>query len=219
METRPAGKPHLQTQNGPPLATKALKLANHQPIWPPAHGKTPWGLPTPIARHLVWPPNLAGWTLCTFHSSFPPRVPPGGAGTPCPGTKMAKPIKTLRHHIVGGQLGCGLGLWTTTWQVSGVRKKWENTIEKKNIGFGHKRPKNAENRKRAKMLRHQSVPAHGEAVLGKPTRPPATHEVRQPKCPVLGHFGPKHACPGHLHLSHICEKVTAYHLKGLAKQV
>ena len=117
LETRPAGTPHLQTQNGPPLATKALKLANHQPIWPPAHGKTPWGLPTPIARHLVWPPNLAGWTLCTFHSSFPSRVPPCGAGTPCPGTKMAKPIKTLRHHIVGGQLGCGLGLWATTWQV------------------------------------------------------------------------------------------------------
>ena len=41
------------------------------------------------------------------------------------------------------------------------------------------------------MLRHQSVPAHGETALGKPTRPPATHEVRQPKCPVLGHFGPK----------------------------
>ena len=39
------------------------------------------------------------------------------------------------------------------------------------------------------MLRHQSVPAHGETALGKPTRPPATHEVRQPKCPVLGHFG------------------------------
>ena len=29
------------------------------------------------------------------------------------------------------------------------------------------------------MLRHQSVPAHGETALGKPTRPPATHKVRQ----------------------------------------
>ena len=76
LETRPAGTPHLQTQNGPPLATKALKLANHQPIWPPAHGKTPWGLPTPIARHLVWPPNLASWTLCTLiPQQFPLSCP------------------------------------------------------------------------------------------------------------------------------------------------
>ena len=57
------------------------------------------------------------WALCTFHSSFPPCAPPCGPGTPCPGTKMAKPAKMVRHHIVGGQLGCGLGLWITTWQV------------------------------------------------------------------------------------------------------
>lgn len=48
LETRPAGTPHLQTQNGPPLATKALKLANHQPIWPPAHSKTPWAFQRPL---------------------------------------------------------------------------------------------------------------------------------------------------------------------------
>ena len=123
LETRPAGTPHLQTQNGPPLATKALKLANHQPIWPPAHGKAPWALQCPL--QCTWFGPKFG-LLDTLH--IPQQFPP------CPGTKMAKPIKTLRHHIVGGQLGCGLGLWTTTWQVSGVRKKWENAIEKKNIG-------------------------------------------------------------------------------------
>ena len=57
---------------------------------------------SPNAGHLVWPPNLACWALCTFHSSFPPFAPPCGSGTPCPGTKMAKPAKMLRHHIVGG---------------------------------------------------------------------------------------------------------------------
>ena len=116
-QTRPAAAPHLQHPNGPPWAEKAPKRANHQPIWPPVHGKASWGLATPNAGHLVWPPNLACWALCTFHSSFPPSAPPCGPGTPCPGTKMAKPAKMLRHHIVGGQLGCGLGLWITTWQV------------------------------------------------------------------------------------------------------
>lgn len=64
--------------------------------------------------------------------------------------------------------------------------------KKLNIGFGHKRPKNVENRKRAKMLRHQSVPAHGKTALDKPACVPAAHEVHKAKCPVLGHFGPKH---------------------------
>ena len=107
---RPAAAPHLQHPNGPPWAEKAPKRANHQPIWPvpPLHGKASWGLATPNAGHLVWPPNLACWALCTFHSSFPPSAPPCGPGTPCPGTKMAKPAKMLRHHIVGRQLGCGL---------------------------------------------------------------------------------------------------------------
>ena len=109
-QTRPAAAPHLQHPNGPPWAEKAPKRANHQPIWPPVHGKASWGLATPNAGHLVWPPNLACWALCTFHSSFPPRAPPCGPGTPCPGTKMTKLAKMLRHHIVGGQLGCGLGL-------------------------------------------------------------------------------------------------------------
>ena len=116
-QTRPAAAPHLQNPNGPPGAEKAPKRANHQPIWPPVHGKASWGLATPNAGHLVWPLNLACWALCTFHSSFPPFAPPCGPGTPCPGTKMAKPAKMLRHHIVGGQPGCGLGLWITTWQV------------------------------------------------------------------------------------------------------
>ena len=82
----------------------------------------------------------------------------------------------------------------TTWQVwdRGAYANIEKMPLKKKNGFGHKQPKNEKNWKRAKMLRHQSVPAHGETALGKPTRPPATHKVRQPKCPVLGHLGPKH---------------------------
>ena len=60
-QTRPAAAPHLQNPNGPPCqwAGGAPKRANHQPIWPPVHGKASWGLATPNAGHLVWPPNLA----------------------------------------------------------------------------------------------------------------------------------------------------------------
>ena len=119
---------------GHPIAPSCCMLAlvgqlgpwGHWVVAPGAHTSPLWihatTWPGPIAMHLVWPPNLACWTLCTFRSSFPHRAPPCGLGTPCPGTKMAKPIKMLRHHIVGGQLGRGLGLWATTWQVSGVRK-------------------------------------------------------------------------------------------------
>ena len=42
------------------------------------------------------------------------------------------------------------------------------------------------------MLRHQSVPAHGKTALDKPACVPAAHKVHKAKCPVLGHFGPKH---------------------------
>ena len=77
-------------------------------------------------------------------------------------------------------------------RCGGYGKIGKMPLKKKNIGFGHKRPKNVENRKRAKMLRHQSVPAHGKTALDKPACVPAAHKVHKAKCPVLGHFGPKH---------------------------
>ena len=77
LQTRPAAAPHLQHPNGPPWAEKAPKRANHQPIGPPVHGKASWGLATPNAGHLVWPPNLACSVVGHFaHSTaVSPLVP------------------------------------------------------------------------------------------------------------------------------------------------
>ena len=125
-QTRPAAAPHLQNPNGPPWANPGQGEPPNVQLKAPTHLATSaWqGIMGPCnaqCRALGLAPKFGVLgtlhPLCTFHSSFPPFAPPCGPGTPCPGTKMAKPAKMLRHHIVGGQLGCGLGLWATTWQV------------------------------------------------------------------------------------------------------
>ena len=79
-------------------------------------------------------------------------------------------------------------------RCEGYGKIGKMPLKKKTLGLatnGQKMSKTEKGQK-IKMLRHQSVPAHGKTALDKPACVPAAHKVLKAKCPVLGHFGPKH---------------------------